>query len=271
MENYEQKYKEVLASVKQLADNNPHDEGIQAWVQDNFPELRESEDERIRKELIAHFKTNSVSESWSGLNVNKVLAWLEKQGERKRETIILKFKTGDKVTNGLDTYTIDAIGKDCYWIKEHDCASILFESQHYWKIVEQKDTTCRTTGYWSVEEQKPAWSEEDITRLKSAITLLQNPLIASDEVNNGVRIKTVAWLKSIKDRVQLQPKREWNEKLIADVFEMVGLAKIVREQENDALTEALQSAMIELAKYCVIPQPKQEYGKGIQRRIESNA
>lgn len=41
---------------------------------------------------------------------------------------------------------------------------------------------------------------------------------------------------------------EWSEKCIADIFEKVGLAKIVREQGNDALINAIQSAMIELSK-----------------------
>ncbi len=41
---------------------------------------------------------------------------------------------------------------------------------------------------------------------------------------------------------------EQNEKLIADIFEKVGLAKIVREQGNDELTNALQDAMLELSK-----------------------
>ena len=49
-----------------------------------------------------------------------------------------------------------------------------------------------------------------------------------------------------------EQKPAWSEKYIADVFEKVGLAKIVREQSNDALTNALQSAMIELSK--VMPQ-----------------
>ena len=43
-------------------------------------------------------------------------------------------------------------------------------------------------------------------------------------------------------------KQEWSERHIADVFEKVGLAKIVREQGNDELTNAVQSAMIELSK-----------------------
>lgn len=41
---------------------------------------------------------------------------------------------------------------------------------------------------------------------------------------------------------------EQSEKCIADIFEKVGLAKIVREQGNDALINAIQSAMIELSK-----------------------
>jgi len=44
-------------------------------------------------------------------------------------------------------------------------------------------------------------------------------------------------------------KPAWNEKYIADVFEKVGLARIVREQGNDQLTNAVQSAMIELSKH----------------------
>lgn len=44
-----------------------------------------------------------------------------------------------------------------------------------------------------------------------------------------------------------QKLEEWSERYIADVFEKVGLAKIVREQGNDALTNAVQSAMIELS------------------------
>lgn len=47
---------------------------------------------------------------------------------------------------------------------------------------------------------------------------------------------------------EFQPKQEWSEKRIADIFEKVGLAKIAREQGNDELTNALQDAMLELSK-----------------------
>jgi hypothetical protein len=67
---------------------------------------------------------------------------------------------------------------------------------------------------------------------------------------------------------QVMVPTDWSEKYIADVFEMVGLAKIVREQENDALTEALQSAMIELAKYRVVPQIRQEWSEEDKKLID---
>ena len=50
----------------------------------------------------------------------------------------------------------------------------------------------------------------------------------------------------------------WSEKYIADVFEKVGLAKIVREHGDDNLTNALQSALIELGKFMPRQKPWSE-------------
>ncbi len=54
-------------------------------VQDFFPELKESEDERIRKELIAFLKENletgRADETWSMSGLERWIAWLEKQGQ----------------------------------------------------------------------------------------------------------------------------------------------------------------------------------------------
>lgn len=47
------------------------------------PELRESEDERIRKELIAFFQDDLRGDYWHDLEVGHILAWLEKQKEQK--------------------------------------------------------------------------------------------------------------------------------------------------------------------------------------------
>ena len=73
MDKYEKKYKEALEKAKKL-----HKDAITLQLEQDikdyeyiFPELAESEDERIRKELLEH--------SW--------IAWLEKQGQVKESFI----------------------------------------------------------------------------------------------------------------------------------------------------------------------------------------
>ena len=50
------------------------------------PELKKSEDEKIRKALISYFKSHLTSsteidkEHWEGMVIKDILAWLEKQG-----------------------------------------------------------------------------------------------------------------------------------------------------------------------------------------------
>ena len=44
--DYEKRYKDLVEAVKMLKEANPSDEGLQNWVNDNVPELKESEDEQ---------------------------------------------------------------------------------------------------------------------------------------------------------------------------------------------------------------------------------
>lgn len=80
--DYEKKYKNLVEAVKQLQKANPSDEGIQNWVKDNVPELKESNDEKIRKALIDYFDdANKACENplqSYGIHTDNVIAWLEK-------------------------------------------------------------------------------------------------------------------------------------------------------------------------------------------------
>ena len=51
-----------------------------------FHELKESEDEKIRKELIRAFNSLNTLETWNGIKRTDILTWLEKQGDTN-ETI----------------------------------------------------------------------------------------------------------------------------------------------------------------------------------------
>lgn len=78
--DYEKKYNEALAIAKETYETQPV---YRAWLEKMFPELRESEDERIRKALIKEFeeKVQKSFEWKDGIPNNAVLAWLKKQKE----------------------------------------------------------------------------------------------------------------------------------------------------------------------------------------------
>lgn len=84
METYEQKYKEALERARLLKLANPDDVAIQTFVKDSFPELRESEDERIRKAIVRLIEDLLQSDKFfDGISLTDMLAYLEKQKERK--------------------------------------------------------------------------------------------------------------------------------------------------------------------------------------------
>ena len=76
--DYEKKYKEALELARVAAFN-----GHQSLMEGIFPELAESEDEKIRKELITHCRNTRCVTEERAERIAKWIAWLEKQGEQK--------------------------------------------------------------------------------------------------------------------------------------------------------------------------------------------
>lgn len=71
---------EAIEKVRQMSLPKETMEIFQALA----PELKESEDERIRKELIRYFnERQNYAKTWRGLSCEKILAYLEKQKEQK--------------------------------------------------------------------------------------------------------------------------------------------------------------------------------------------
>lgn len=83
----EKKYNEALERARKIHNDTEFDYE-KGMIEEIFPELKESEDERIRKKLISHFKGLLVESSKQECNdfLNKefkeYIAWLEKQEER---------------------------------------------------------------------------------------------------------------------------------------------------------------------------------------------
>jgi hypothetical protein len=65
-----------------------------------FPELKESEDERIRKAIVSFIdEMKGDFGTFGGIKLDDMVAWLEKHGEhRSYNKVEPKFKVGDWIT-----------------------------------------------------------------------------------------------------------------------------------------------------------------------------
>jgi hypothetical protein len=138
--NYEQKHQEDLEAAKgwlAIAKENNNTIAIQI-LKKFFPELKESEDEKIRKALLESFKYQQresyTDKEWlNGIKLSEIVSWLEKQGEQK------------------------------------------------------------------------SWSKEDERLLNNMV------IVIKDYYNKEDAQSLISWLKSLKDKMQPQPKQEWSE------------------------------------------------------------
>ena len=82
--DYKKKYKDALEKAKSMIDDLRKGEDILAVsnLESMFPELKESEEERIRKEIIRVLK-GEISFTSEKEN-EKFIAWLEKQGDKNK-------------------------------------------------------------------------------------------------------------------------------------------------------------------------------------------
>ena len=100
-----QAYDELLVKAKQIY-NKENDVLILHTIEDLFPELKESEDEKIRKAIVEVVKRFQERDKWiaiQSISFDKIYAWLEKQGGQKStDKVEPKFHEGDWVVSNLD-------------------------------------------------------------------------------------------------------------------------------------------------------------------------
>lgn len=98
--NYEKKYKETLERAKEChTDGLSLHQPVKEVLEHIFPELAESEDEKIRKCIAYIVKCFIWREGFEQITKDKCLAWLEKQ---KESTFLKNIQIGDKVTRNED-------------------------------------------------------------------------------------------------------------------------------------------------------------------------
>ena len=228
--NYEQKYKEALEKARQFSEH-PLQEDSSSIVEYIFPELKESEDERIRKALIRFHKSTIDVD---GIKGEDIIAWLEKQksvgeiverckkswyNEGKIQGQIEGLTNDEKYQQGwhdaLETVNRDKIKQGILrgaainliaWIDYNAAEGNMCLSNMECKGIEE----AIVNGDWGkiyayikkkIEKQEPTafnWSTDDKNKLLVIEQILDcaNLLISSQELTE---IKN--WLKSLKQRI----------------------------------------------------------------------
>ena len=181
MDTYENKYKEALERAKAMIKVAANQDEAIGFANTIFPELKESEDEKVEKAIFG-MVYDSDNELWSSYDVTKsdVLAWLEKQGKQKFE-----MKTAEE-SLGIDSDTYNKIVDEC-----------IFGEQ---KPEENKGNLGRISPNWIEDEDMVDEIIVDIEVLKE-----------QERTKDGKALyqKEIDWLIALKDRIQ--PRQEWNE------------------------------------------------------------
>ena len=153
-----EKYNKAFERAKTLIEKleSTH---IKGFIYHILPELKESEDERIKREIVAYIseladlKNEKIPTKW--------LDWLEKQGEQKAAVYAPKFRVGNiiksKSQQMLDARKIISIDKDCYWCEDKGCIGFAWEDDY--ELVEQKPSDKVEpkfkVGDWIVDDETP--------------------------------------------------------------------------------------------------------------------
>ena len=113
----------------------------QSLKEEMFPELKESEDEKIRKALIKYFSEGIEYLSLIPYNKEQCVAWLEKQSEQK-PVDKPKFKVGDWVVTDMNNIVqIKAVNNGYYTIDNGGDFNMYYIDKfwHLWTIEDAKD------------------------------------------------------------------------------------------------------------------------------------
>lgn len=175
MEDYKKKYDESLERARKIYNQTEFDYE-KGMMEEVFPELVESEDEKIRKELICFIETEIPQCAAR----DKYIVWLKKQGEQK-PTLDTEIPF-----NAKDSELIEAT----YFIPKGFHAEIIGDEVH----IKQG-------------EQEPVeWSAEDKSNMQEICKILDSSkkyFADCKEIMNYID-----WLKSLRPQSTWKPSKE---------------------------------------------------------------
>ena len=148
--DYKEKYEQAIENIKKIKAANKDNKELVDFIDNKYPELKESEDERVRKSLIEHIKGITSWNYYLGISKEQMLAWLEKRCEQKSvDKVEPKFKAGDWVIYcNEDVDLITGVEENGYIInKGSGYIPFVCEGEmRLWTIRDAKDGDVLTDG-----------------------------------------------------------------------------------------------------------------------------
>lgn len=249
-----------IEAIKVIKDNWPEGRHqLSEALKTLIPELNESEDEKIRKEIIALFQGKIAFPSTE--TIKKYTVWLEKQG--KKIDAIENFDTEfEKQVSHLVASTIN---------KEYEYTSDFVKWTanvllNYAKHELEKKELKKIEPF----KQKPAWSEKDEKMLKSVISSIRISRSSCEE-DDDVRDlfdNEIDWLESLKERVQ--PKQEWNEEDKNLLNRLIGVLDGTNKEDYHEAWEEKFLPWLKSLKERYTWKPSDEQMKFLWRYAEQN-
>ena len=233
IEQKAKRYDSMFERLKEMYNNNKTNVAARLICERYFPELKESEEEKIRKALIEACKQSLIV---GGFHKDKVIAWLEKQDnlmkalqisnarigelieknhylkeqfEKQSEhtNFLNKIQIGDKVTRNEDGVLVNLSqlnrvakkdekqGENNMGISEATKQKL---EDNLNKALEKETPESWNKFLDEQGEQKPAeWSEEDEVFYNRTIGLLEQYNNSDSEVEKQSALSCVNWLKSV--------------------------------------------------------------------------
>lgn len=200
--NYEERYKQAIEAAKrELHCCGSLDCDAARQIFRFFPELRESEDEKISKEITSFLENVGVEEIKKiPRDISEWFTWLKKQGNHNEQNF----------------------WEMCNHCEYFDGYDLCLHKMNFGAVTDELKENCRNNKLFieKQDEQKP-WSEEDEKMLEDTISCLS--AYQSPDISKGLCYQEqIDWLKSLKP--QPRPKREWSEEdeemfdaIIADI------------------------------------------------------
>ena len=230
-----------------------------------FPELKESEDERIRKWLIEMVEelreANPTNTEYNG-RCSDAIAWLEKHGKNSMGiSEATKQELEDNLNKALEKETPESCNEFLDEQKPADKVEpSIFKDRllelfqiFRWRCKDHILTNGEILEYVDahIQEligtmQKPAaWSEEDESRITVICTYLQDYARLSGSESRTIRINEYCdWLKSHKERTQPQPEQEWSKedkKMLEYAIDIIEWYSVVEKSKSKRVSDWLKS------------------------------